>query len=186
MTMIVTKLSKRSRPRLITVINNQPWYQSTGKNSGFAGTWFFFGGVLEKKSNQEISHWLIKPGSLATGRYSNTLFFGKKTIDFVRKHAINKSISFSRFGDIEKICISASLGGGFWMSTNGQLLEKYLRDNYPKYFLSTDVVKIIQENAKRKDLPLYTDSHLVNNWLIEQGVASVGLLHNESLLFKPF
>lgn len=182
---IAANLWKKEHYRLITVIHNTPWYQSTGRNSGYAGTWFFFGGVLEKKNDRHASGWMIKPKALVEARYSKTQFFGIDTAHYIRKHSMQKLISFSRFGDIKKICISASLDGGFWLSDKGKKLKKYLRKNYPEYFLTDELIKEIQASAKRTDLPIYTHRKKVNRWLSEQGVASVGVLHNEMLLFKP-
>jgi hypothetical protein len=183
--MIAINLKNRNHCRLVTVINNHPWYRSTGKNSGYEGTWFLFGGILEKKQNRHPSGWLIKPASLTDAPYSKTRFFGSKVKRHVHKHSLHKLISFSRFGDIEKICISASLGGGFWLSSEGQKLGKYLRKDYNHYFLSPELIKEILEFALRTDLPLYTEPQQINYWLHAQGVSTVGMLHNESLLFKP-
>ncbi|WP_392538174.1 hypothetical protein [Legionella sp. 227] len=184
-TMITANLWKKSHQRLITVIHNTPWYQSTGRNSGYAGTWFFFGGVLEKKDKRHASGWLIKPRGLVENHYSKTQFFGRDTTLYVRKHSINKLIRFSRFGDIKKICISASLDGGFWLSDKGKKLKRYLQKNYPDYFLPDELIKKIHESALRTDLPVYTRRKQVNQWLSEQGVVTVGVLHDESLLFRP-
>ncbi|OJW13171.1 MULTISPECIES: hypothetical protein [Legionella] len=184
-TMISANLWKNGTHRLITVINNTPWYCSTGRNSGYAGTWFFFGGVLEKKSERHPSGWFIKPKGLVAERYSKTKFFGHHTTHYIRKRSIHKLISFSRFGDIKKICISASLGGGFWLSDKGKNLKKYLRKNYPEYFLSDKVVNKILKTAMSYDLPIYTKRKQVNRWLATHGVATVGVLNDESLLFRP-
>ncbi|WP_058499650.1 hypothetical protein [Legionella gratiana] len=175
----------RNSCRRITVINNYPWYQSTGRNSGYEGTWFFFGGVLEKKSAHHSRGWLIKPKSLAEERYTKTRFFGSHVSHYVRKHSIHQFITFSRFGDIEKACISASLGGGFWLSGKGKRLKSYLKKNYPQYFLSPEIIKNIRQSAMNTNLPIYSDPKQVNLWLREQGVATLGVLHNESLLFRP-
>lgn len=183
--MIAVNVWKKEHHRLLTVIDHAPWYQSTGRNSGYAGTWFFFGGILEKKNNRHASGWLIKPKALAEERYSKTQFFGKKTARYIRKHSMHKLINFSRFGDIKKICISASLDGGFWLSDKGKKLKKYLWKNYPEYFLPDKLIKEIHASAKRSNLPLYTSRKKVNRWLSEQGVATVGVCHNESLLFRP-
>ncbi|CAM2885598.1 Uncharacterised protein [Legionella steigerwaltii] len=183
--MITANLWKKNHQRLITVINNAPWYRSTGRNSGYAGTWFFFGGVLEKKDKRHARGWLIKPRGLVTEHYSKTQFFGRDTTHYIRKHSVHKLIHFSRFGDIKKICISASLDGGFWLTDKGKKLKKYLHKNYPEYFLSEELVKQIHETAMRNDLPVYTKRKQVNQWLSKQGVATVGVLHDESLLFRP-
>ncbi|KTC91131.1 hypothetical protein OQJ18_14245 [Fluoribacter dumoffii] len=183
--MISANLGKKGVHRLVTVIHNNPWYRSTGRNSGYPGTWFFFGGILEKKNERHAAGWFIKPKALVARRYSKTQFFGYETAHYVRKHSLHKLISFARFGDIKKICISASLGEGFWLSEQGKKLKKYLLINYPKYFLPDDVVKKINKTAKRPDLPVYTKRKQVNRWLSDQGVACVGLLHDDSLLFKP-
>ncbi|WP_238587832.1 hypothetical protein [Fluoribacter gormanii] len=183
--MIAINLWKKDHYRLITVINNTPWYQSTGRNSGYAGTWFFFGGILEKKNDRHSSNWLIKPNALVKERYSKTQFFGKNTAHYIRKHSMHKLINFSRFGDIQKICISASLDGGFWLSDKGKKLKIHLQKNYPEHFLSNELIEEIHQSAMCTDLPVYTNCKKVNRWLSEQGVASVGVLPNESLLVKP-
>ena len=184
--MIAINLWKHNNPRLVTVINNKPWYKSTGRNSGHQGTWFFFGGVLEKKSERHYRGWMIKPTSLSVkGGYSLSRFFGSNTVEYLRDHSIRKLISFSRFGDIEKICISASLGGGFWLSSKGTQLKNYLHKNYPQYFLSDELINKVNESAKRSDLPLYTNAKEVNLWLREHDVSTVGILRNETLLVTP-
>ncbi len=183
--MIVFNSPHRNSYRRITVINNYPWYRSTGKNSGYEGTWFFFGGILETKTNHHSRGWFIKPKSLAEERYNKTRFFGPSVSHYVRKHSIHKLISFSRFGDIEKACISASIGGGFWRSCKGKRLRCYLKKNYSHYFLPPEIIKNIRQSAIRTDLTIYSNPEEVNLWLREQGVTTLGVLHNESLLIRP-
>ncbi|ARB93164.1 hypothetical protein [Legionella longbeachae] len=184
-TMIVFNFPNRSSYRRITVINNYPWYQSTGKNSGYEGTWFFFGGILETKTDHHARGWLIKPKSLAEERYNQTRFFGSNIYHYVHKHSIHKLVSFSRFGDIEKACISASIGGGFWRTSKGKHLKGYLKKTYSRYFLPPEIIKDIRQLAMSTDLTIYSDPEQVNFWLREQGVTTLGVLHNESLLIRP-
>ncbi|WP_115708421.1 hypothetical protein [Legionella sainthelensi] len=183
--MILFNFPHRNSYRRITVINNYPWYQSTGKNSGYEGTWFFFGGLLETKAGHHSRGWFIKPKSLAEERYNKTRFFGPNVAHYVHKHSIHKVVSFSRFGDIEKACISASIGGGFWRSCKGKKLKCYLKKNYSNYFLPAEITNKIRQSAMRADLTMYSDPQQVNLWLREQGVTTLGVLHNESLLIRP-
>lgn len=86
---------------------------------------------------------------------------------------------------LKKFVFRHPLMVGFGYQTKKKRLKKYLRKNYPEYFLADELIKEIQASAKRTDLPIYTHRKKVNRWLSEQGVASVGVLHNEMLLFKP-
>jgi hypothetical protein len=169
MKMIATQ--NQTRQRLIIVVENKPFYCSSGKNSGHFGTWFFFGGALEEEYHGHSCGWFIKPRK--SRHYSLEDFFGSYTWQFIKKLEIDRDISLKRFGDLPKMCISASLGGGFWETAKGRLLTGFLRDNYPMYFLPKDQINQIVALAKHK-IPVINKPSAINSWLRAQGVSYAG------------
>jgi hypothetical protein len=169
--MKMIRVSQNDRVRIITVIKGLPYY-CVVDDSSKPGTWFFFAGVKEKSQSNQKKNRFILP--IATKReYKEFDYFGEVTWNYIKKHEIDKQISIHRFGDLPKMCVSASLGGGFWRTPSGRGLNSFLKMNYTMYFLKDkDIEKYYQSLTK----PIKSVKHAqqINEWLENQGVSYAG------------
>lgn len=109
--------------RPITVIQGIPFYRSTGVNSHNADTWLPFHGYGKRKNHD----WLKKPINNI-----KKLLPGKLR-KFLRENDIKSQMQISRLGNLQTMCISASINTGFWKIDKGILLRDYLLQNYEIY-----------------------------------------------------
>ena len=92
-------------------------------------------------------------------------------------------IPIHRFGDLVKMCISSSLGGGFWDCEKGALLKNFLQMNYPMYCLSVSKLREVDEIFSKPAMTL-NNAHDINNCLINQGVKFSGNPKSKKALVK--
>lgn len=119
--------------RLMTVVQNYPFYRSTGTFSHMNGTWLPFHGILEAKyfavaiaGGQQ--GYIIKP-SLNIPKNVLSIFKSAGmdcTNDFAQK-------TMSRFGSIDTLCISYLIGGGYWQTDNGKKVGDVLEKTYGNF-----------------------------------------------------
>lgn len=119
--------SHRNKKRLITSIHGIPFYQSTGTHSHQPETWFPFLGIRKR------DQWLIKPQKEAK-------HLPRLVKTYIKEHDIKSNITIMRLGNIKSMCISASLGGGFWDTPKGIPMKQFLQDFYSKDFLDEGTV----------------------------------------------
>lgn len=162
------KVVHHGHERLIIVINGAPYYLSTGLNSGSEKTWFFFAGVSE--NHKHHPGWFIKPHHSKKTKDRLEDYLGAYAWGFIRHFKIDKEISISRFGDLPKLCISASLGGGFWDTKTGRALRSFLLENYKMYFLTNSQLP----NLTSCEIEVLSKSEDINNWLKKEGVDFAG------------
>lgn len=127
--------------RLITVFRHLPFYRSSGKNSHQPNTWFTFNGIDEK------TEWLIKPPRIA--------YLSKKILAKWKEIDGESEVKLFRFGSMPTLCMSASIGGGFWATEKGMLFKEFL-DNEVKeassYYLSADAVSRLHEMVSNNEI----------------------------------
>ncbi len=157
-----------------TVFASYPFYQS---NIEYPGTWFPFAAVNNRKiktlyGKNDLNGDEIKkqfPEMLIEYFINNEKLFK----DFVHK-----------FGNIETLCLSMLIGGGFWNKREGQKLKKFLYDNYAYdceylrnlYKNELHIFELMHDPANR----IYVKSKItiserncteINQWLSEHGVS---------------
>lgn len=139
--------------RLITVIQGLPFYLSTGKNSGEKNTWFPFLGTYP------LSTWLIKPPSV------------KSLPEKIKKlFPIEKDYLIKRLGSIRTMCVSASLGSGFWEKEPGLSIRSYLHEHYSSYFLDEKTINTIKQGIANENIEDIKDSFSLNRFLAKQEI----------------
>lgn len=158
----ITLLSNEGA-RLMVVINNLPYYQSTGKNSCSASTWFPCYGV------DRIGATILKPETKAR---SPNIDVAMKTlqIQFDDPHHYQQrnlyvGNEFGRFGNTETLLVSSILGGDFWESPVGKELIKYLKYAYPKFYKDSPAYEIIISDIK---LDLTRQADEINEWITKE------------------
>src|SRR5262249_10315785 len=61
---------------------------------------------------------------------------------------IDNALTRIRFGNVQTLCISASIGTGFWSGENGKKLKEFLWENYSDYFLDHAFVQAFLDAEK--------------------------------------
>ena len=112
----------------VTYVSGYPFYQSTGKASGYSGTWFPFNGFLEYETIDVPRGWLVKPKSWFSSEPEAPILYWLLS----EKRELERNL-VQRFGGIDGICISCCFGGGFWNTEKGRLVEQYLNDNFEEF-----------------------------------------------------
>jgi hypothetical protein len=141
--------------RLVTVLRNLPFYRSTGINSRQPNTWFPFSGI------DETTQWLIKP--------PKKTYLSKQLLAKWKQIGCDSEVNLFRFGSMPTLCMSASIGGGFWATKKGSLFKEFL-DNEIKgvkdYYLDTEIVTHLHEIASSNNInePI-TDPNKLNTEL---------------------
>lgn len=136
--------------RLMSVFYGIPFYRSSGYNSKYANTWFPFHG--------KTHDWIIK----------TKLNLPKDVLTFCQDNQIDKEITLKRFGTLLTICISASIGHGYWDTKTGKLLKAYLKINYPNYLLSDRMIRKIH-NLQEKPQDTLLKNRVINDRLYQLG-----------------
>lgn len=182
--------------RKIFVVNNWPFYESTGESSGQGGTCFpfvsFSNGKLEKAESYPeigfrviIAHCsqLIKanfPAPLAK-KMLETETIGASSGFPSTAHKFKPELMI-RFGNIKGMILSMYIGGGFWASTKGNELKLYIEKNYSEYcqliqekykdeIAEAKRIISIDTNSSEATSKTTEDTRSVNQFLINQGVA---------------
>lgn len=144
--------SKKGDTRLMTVIMGIPFYCSTGRNSTQKDTWLPDRGFDEKNTV------LMKPTR-------EDSVFPKDILKKWKKLELTKLIMLRRLGNLQTMCISASLDTGFWQHAEAKELKKYLKERYPGYF---NVNFLIKEQEKEQTEEI-EQPRLVNERLSKLG-----------------
>ncbi|MFI4936966.1 MAG: hypothetical protein ACHQJ6_00465 [Candidatus Berkiellales bacterium] len=142
----------------ITVINNQPFYQSSGKSSGSADTWFPFYGILEHNTDKHPKGWIIKKN-----RSALPAEIIDKINELVRDLAINNRNLPARFADLNSILISSVLGGGLWNYPVGKVLKTFLKEKYPEFYAncpSYEMLPAIESSKIESRINQWLESHM--------------------------
>lgn len=137
--------------RHMVVIEGIPFYFSSGEKSNFPNTLFVFRGISPYGWIKKC--WVPKQSN----------FF-----KFCELNHINIDHVKHRLGSLRTTCISASIGGGFWDTLNGQLAKAYLEKNYQHYFLS-EAFRIQILKAKKGAQTLLVGDKQINEKLIALG-----------------
>ena len=124
------------------------FYRSTGLNSHWEGTWFICRGV-------DSHGWVRKCRVHTHSRF----------MKFCKQHDIPTQHLQSRFGSTEAICISASLGGGFWETEKGIQVKKYYLEKKASYFLADEKVQAILRQVKVENPDYLCAHHHINQRL---------------------
>jgi hypothetical protein len=138
--------------RLMTVIRGIPMYRSSGKNSGYKNTWFPHLGI-------DGTRWVRKPRKCLPS----------DIIAYCQKIALDQKIALRRFGNTQSICISASIGTGFWKTDDGVKLKKFLIENHDHYFLSDDELEAFHKTLKSRSNSQVRDIVTANSYLMQYG-----------------
>lgn len=168
------------RARKITVIDGQPYYQSTGVNSQEPGKWFPFimlkGDVRDQPHNIEIlyqynlnqlAHTLTTPGYgplylMKYDIYSVSSKFEKK---------LHIDLYDGRIPTKATLITANQLGIDTGETFSKEILETYLNDE------EIEQAKTVIQLADRPEFQ--TDSsYLINNWLIQHGAIAASLSLN--------
>lgn len=144
---------RSSSDRLMCVIHGFPMYRSSGKNSRFKDSWFPCLGISGTR-------WIRKPGDIG---------FPEDVVQFCKQLELDKKFTLKRFGNINTLCISASLGEGIWNIDEGIKLKHYLAINYPSYFLTDEELKLILELQNENQHQIISDVATANSYLKKYG-----------------
>jgi hypothetical protein len=93
------------------------FYRSTGKNSNLPGTWFPCNGVQRKKYKSKYG--VVDRGWIKKPRGSIIWYY------FYKKKLLHDEIS--RFGTLDDMNVSSSIGGGFWDTDVAKPFKEYLK-----------------------------------------------------------
>lgn len=121
---------------LITVVNDQPFYLSSGLNSNFKNTWFPFFGMLEQSTQDNDKGWIIKASthSLPSRVVEKINDICKEIEEYGLDIAYKYHGLLIRFADVDSMIISSILGGGFWLFDSGKQLRSLLEGLYPQKY----------------------------------------------------
>ncbi|WP_367608320.1 hypothetical protein [Legionella sp. W05-934-2] len=178
--------------RKIFVVNQWPFYISTGQNSHAGGTPFPFNGASPLKLIKPIDFPFFSPKALIaqSKKYIDQNFppelaakmqekrkdmvFGKEIESAFPK--IDQEILI-RFGNIKGMVLSMYIGGGFWDQEHGKELKSFIEEKYPDYCAhikeqyKTELEEarqiIIQPIEQEKIVEHLPD---INHFLMTQGV----------------
>lgn len=157
-------LKNEEEPRLITIINGLPFYQSSGSNSGSTNTWFPCCGLANTGLILKPMYPAIAPDIRVEVKRLHLQF--QQTITEQEYSLLNNE--FARFGNTESILISSVLGGGIWKRPIGKELKKYLQKMYPLFYSYCPDYEI-QISSIELNIPAQvTDA---NQWLLTQAGA---------------
>lgn len=158
----ITLLSNEGA-RLMVVINDLPYYQSTGKNSCSAGTWFPCYGV------GGVENAILKPETKARSPNIDVAMKKLQTqfddTNFHQQRNLYVGYEFGRFGNTETLLVSSLLGGNFWESPVGKELIKYLKCEYPKFYEESPTYDIIISDIK---LDLKKQANEISEWITKK------------------
>lgn len=130
----------------IISVAGMPFYQSLGTNSGFPGTWFPFFGVMEENGSGLNKGDYIKPIKTK---------LGEELINVVQNAEVAR-----RFWKLPCLWISAELGGGYWSTSEGIRLKKFLDRHY--FNLFPDIFPKLQLLSVEREM---SDIQAINTWL---------------------
>lgn len=132
-------VDKKEGDRLTTVIAGIPYYCSTGTNSKNSGTWFPHRGII------------TFPKKLI-GKPDNEL--PKEVYDYFGTNIDNDTKDLlKRFGTLQTLCVSASIGGGYWETEQGKNFKHFfLITKYPRFFLEQDTVNQINKGQETQNV----------------------------------
>lgn len=140
--------------RFMTIIHGIPFYCSSGINSGYENTWFPHRGI------REYDKWVMKPSHIS---------MPAELVDFYNSNNISKELPLIRFGTLFAMCISASIGGGFWNSEKGIILKNYLNKHHADLFLANVIVEALMKEIQSDALEKKENLFVANRKLIELG-----------------
>ncbi len=165
---IFNYITANNTRRLMTIINGIPFYQSSGLNSGHPKTWLPFRGI------KESSGWIMKPSKEKLNKLPDELR------EFIDENDIDEDISIHRFGNLYTMCISATIGMGFWNTTKGIQLREFLQKNYSHYFIQHPIINEISGQFTDYEL---VDSRTVANERLKQLGSYIPLGQDNSHFF---
>jgi hypothetical protein len=154
--------------RFITIILDQPFYESSAVNSG-TDAWFPFYGFSEKEI--PIEEGTLPVGWLIKNENTNIPVKIKEEIKEACRFKSDKGEFaqnlIARFTNLPCLIISSILGGGVWDKQGFKDLKRFLMreykeyyDNFPKFVL---LPVSLEANCKDKAVRKIQE---LNNWLI--------------------
>ncbi|MGD9590930.1 MAG: hypothetical protein AB7V32_00245 [Candidatus Berkiella sp.] len=149
--------------RRVTSVYGIPFYCSTGINSQYSGTWFPFFGVADTPYFIKALH---DDGTLP--KRFNELFR-----PYHSYQALNRDLP-ARFRSLGCLLLSSCFGGGIWDTTEGSLLDEYLRKKYSDFYANWPNM-LLNDPEKTYNLKNATK---MNAWL----EAKAGVSHIRDLM----
>jgi hypothetical protein len=151
--------------RRIISLNGQPFYQSSGQNSGSRGTWFPFFGRLEKDQPCYYMKrgWFIKPSDYS---FPNALSTKMKQLYPTYSGSSYDEQLLSRFGSLSCMLISSCIGGGLWNEESGIELKRYLQENYPEFYCIAPTLTLLPATQ------IFETPEEMNAWLCQKASLS--------------
>jgi hypothetical protein len=156
--------------RRVTVINGMCFYESTGRNSHSANTWFPILGLMTEKHpfykaysvgpNQKPIGYFFKVGELMTeNEHSNPPDFMKKMSEIFKFSPYQEKDLWYRFGGVIGLLVSSQLGGGLWATPEGVKFKNHLKVNYPEFYMKYPILQV------EKNAPVMTNPEEINKWI---------------------
>lgn len=146
--------------RTIISIKGLPFYLSSGENSAYGGTWFPFFGVNETNSQSEhgIGWFRKSPESKLPADIRK-----KMSVIFPSYAGANAGRELQmRFYNLPGLLISSCLGGGVWHDAKGKQLKRFLKEQYPFFYLNMPKCEILP-HAQQLKTP-----QEINQWLCQK------------------
>lgn len=153
--------------RQISVVHGVCMYQSTGNNSGLAGTWFPFLGINNQEhpypSRHDVEGYFFKPiyAFAASHRiedgYPREAY--AKMSEVFQKQTRNMA---ARFGSLYNMLVSSQFGGGLWDTKEGKTFKNWLEQSYSNFY--QNFPKLQAEGG-----PETSNGIEVNQWMRHQG-----------------
>ncbi|MCS5710927.1 hypothetical protein [Candidatus Berkiella aquae] len=191
--------------RDITIVNGIPFYSSSGQNSGLAGTWFPFEGLLSEPA-KDMQGLVIKDGRNIPGYFQKPVvppfrLFSYMPSEIVDSLKIIHKDLHQRVPCLHHLLFSSLMGGGIWESKEGVKLKQMLVQKYPEFYEHNKninvsrCVEVIDDYQSQKGLSRdeltrpehYQNAkfHTINHWLNEHGkVANITPLLKDQPISK--
>ncbi len=145
-------LNADKKSYLIASIYGIPFYREPDGGAPSSNTWFPFGGIANDRFIL-----FLQPDNSLDKKYFHLL--GNALYHYTPQQNLTSS-----FGTITGLLISSCLGGGFWLTANGQTLLQQLKTDYADFYQSWYQVLL----AESGEIFTFNQLSEVNAWLCRQ------------------
>lgn len=174
---------KTLKGRKIVVVDGQPYYESTGRNSGKPNVWFPFIMLRGRVSVHEIH------SSLFSSKLSKKINEkeNKHYLVKVLRHYFKETVVTLPVDKEDKITLKRNSFKNHLITAARLTGPTFPEQTLIKACLTIDEIKLAREPILLEDKPRFSTHHphIVNRWLIENGAQTISeLLENKKVETK--